>query len=215
MPVEPIRFAEFQKGIAPLWYADSDPASIPIYNNPYQIIAYPEAEQRHRVIFLPVRYSEDGVVKGYSSVYNISDSILRVRGIYVLPEHRGKGVGHRMMREMVDLWPKTFYRVVGFWRENSYARFMRHSGMKIVPGTDWIWSEFSKVNMRMLYWDRAERPTESNLGCNRFFIRENLYRFGFGGRFNLNREWTDEEWSTFVAQNRGNYEPLGINLDFE
>jgi GNAT superfamily N-acetyltransferase len=213
--IEVIPFGSFQQGIAPLWYADDRPQDIPIYNNPYRIIQYPVMEQHCRVLYFPIRYIENGETKCYSSIYNISDSVIRIRGIFVLPEHRGHGVGHRMIDEMVNLFPSTFHRVVGFWREDSYERFVQHSRMSIVPGTDWIWSEFSKVNMRFLYRDRGRRPSPDDLAANRSFIDDNLAEHGFGGRMNLGRSWSDDEWVEFVSANEGTYPDLKIDLDFQ
>jgi GNAT superfamily N-acetyltransferase len=212
--IEVIPFSSFQRGIAPLWYADEAPENIPIYNNPYRIIAYPVDEQASRVLYYAVRYSEDGVTKCYSSVYNISDTVLRIRGIYVLPDHRGVGAGHRMVNEMVNLFPETFHRVVGFWREDSCERFIEHSRMSIVPGTDWIWSEFSKVNMRFLYRDRGPRPSADQVEANRVFIQQRVGEHGFGGRMNLDRKWSNEEWRDFVTTHQGSYPDLGIDLHF-
>lgn len=209
--IESITFEQFQHGIAPLWHTD-DPSSIPIYNNPYRIIQYSRNDQPHRMLVRCVRYIEDGEIKGYSSIYNISDAILRIRGIYVLPEHRSKGVGHRIWREMVDLFPASFYRVVGFWRESSYARFIEHSKMQIVPGTGWIWSEFSQTEMKMLYWDRGPKPDD--LFANRAFIDANLPEFGMGGTANLNVHWTDAKWADYIAIHEGSYPDLNVNLDF-
>lgn len=203
--IESISFAEFQNGIAPLWQA-SDPSSIPIYNNPYHIIQYTPDQIPQRMLYRCVQYLHDGEVAGYSSIYNISDTILRIRGIYVLPQFRGKGIGHQMWKQMADLFPQSFYRVVGFWRESSYQRFIEYSNMQIVPNTDWIWSDFSKVRMKFLYYDRGE-PAD-NIG----YLRDNLAQYGLGGSCNLKGE---RDWGQYIQTHAGNYPDLNIDLDFK
>lgn len=209
-----IPFSEWQVGIAPLWSMEDRPHEIPIINNPFQIIQYPLADWPEKVCFLPIEYSEDGVVKGYTSMYNISDSVLRIRGIYVLPEHRGQGVGHRMWQEAATAYPETFYRVTGFWREDSAPKFIQHSGMTIVPATGWIWSDFSKVNMRFLYKDRRARPNGYELLVNQDFLREMAPQYGYGGSNNLNKTWTKEEWLEFAEPHAYAYKNTGLPINF-
>lgn len=209
-----ISWADFQKGIAELWKSD-DPDTIPIINNPFRIIQYGVEEMRDRICFFPCAIvDQDENIACYTSIYNISDTTLRVRGIWVHPSYRGRGVGHKAWQMATTLFPPSFNRVVGFWREDSAPRFIEHSGMKIVPGTDWFWSDYSGVNMRMLYLDRGPKPGDYGTGLNRSFIEESLDEFGFGGRNNLNRTWTDAEWLEFAQADALSYEDKGIDLSF-
>lgn len=209
-----ISFPKWQEGIAPLWRVD-DPTTIPIINNPFQIISYELKDWPKKILFFPIRYWEEGVVKGYTSVYNISDTVLRIRGIYVLPEYRGQGVGHRMWKAACGYFPKSFYRVVGFWREDSAPRFIEHSGMSIVPGTEWLWSEYSQVNMRFLYWDRGPKPHVTGLFQNRTFIRRYISSHGYGGRNNLNTTWSDDEWLDYASPNAFRYDDAKLKYNFK
>lgn len=211
--LEIITWSDFQKGIAPLW--KTTPDLIPIFNNPYHIIQYPKHMWHTSIILFPVCYKVDDVPVAYSCVYNLSDTVIRTRGIFVLEEHRGKGYGHKIQKAQWDLFPKTFHRAFGFWREDSAPRFLKYSEMKIVPGTDWIWSEFSKVNMRFLYWDRRDtKPSDTEREHNNNFIAENKDKFSFGGTNNLNVNWDLDKWDSYFDTHQGNYEDLQINLNF-
>jgi GNAT superfamily N-acetyltransferase len=209
-----IPFSEFQQGIAPLWRNESDPTSIPIYNNPYGIFRYDDLEQRDRVIFNGVKFTEtpDGPPLAYSSIYNISPNILRIRGIYVLPEFRNRGIGHRLVSDFWSLFPNSFNRIVGFWRDDSYERFMQHSKMKIVPNTDWFWSSYTGVRMKMLYCDNPDGVRDDNMSDK--FITQNHDMWGFGGEQNLNKIWTDQEWRDYIAGLNVAYPPVPLDLNY-
>lgn len=209
--IQVIPWCDFQEGIAPLWKADV-PTNIPILNNPYQIIQYPLEQWRDDILYFPCRYVENGEVMAYTSIYNLGDRITRIRGIYVLPGYRGKGVGHKIGRMAANLFPMAFFRTVGFWREDSAPRFIEHSKMSIVPGTDWIWSDFSQVQMRFLYRDRCTRRPTTRV--NREFIERHRSKYSLGGSNNLDRTWTDDEWEAFARPAAEAYAPLGIDLDF-
>lgn len=187
--------------------------TIPIVNNPYRVIQYDLLSARNKVCFFPIEYSEDGIVKGYNSIYNISDSVLRFRGIYVLPEHRGKGVGHRMCEETVEVFPKSFYRVIGFYKEGGVQRFLDHGGMKEAPVSP-LWSEFSQTHLKILYRDRHPKPNEREVGINRLFLNHNWPTYGFGGSNNMRRTWSDDEWSEFAGNDFNHYPDERISLDW-
>jgi GNAT superfamily N-acetyltransferase len=212
--LEVISWSEFQKGISPLWNSD-DPDTIPIFNNPYNIIQYPVEYWHEKIIYFPCKYLVDNTVVGYVSIYNLSDTHIRPRGIYILPEYQNKGLGHRMQIAAWDLFPKTFYRAFIWSREHNVERFMKHSNMCRVPGATNIWSNFSKLYMSMLCSDRGPKPTQDEIKNNINFINENKTKFSFGGSNNLNVEYSLEEWQQYFATHKGNYTDLQINLDFE
>ena len=166
------------------------------------------------IILFPVKYVVDGVTVAHTCVYNIDDTLIRTRGIYVEADYRGKGYGHKIQQAQWDLFPKTFFRAFGFWREDSAPRFQKYSEMQIVPGTDWIWSDFSKVNMRFLYTQRGERPTNDEISQNKEFIAKHRDQYSLGGTNNLNVNWDIMEWEKYFETHKGNYEDLQFNLNF-
>ena len=211
--IEVIPWKDFQVGVAPLWKTEN-PVDIPIVNNPYRIIHYAFDDWKSKIVYFPCRFRcpETKDVLGYTSIYNLSDTVVRIRGIYVLPEHRGKGVGHKMWQAASDLFPEGFHRTVGFWREDSAPRFIEHSQMSIIPGTDWFWSDFSQVNMRFLYRDRG-RQTDDHT-ANRLFLEYKHEEFGLGGTNNLNRSWSSDEWREGFGHHETAYRDGMVNLDF-
>jgi hypothetical protein len=209
MRLEVISWEEFQVGIAPLWRSD-DPTNIPILNNPYRIIQYPLGEWPEQILYYPCKLVVGDRDVAWTSIQNISPDVTRIRGIYVKEGERGLGYGHVIAKLAQDLFPSGFYRSVGFWREDSAPRFIAHSNMSIVPGTDWFWSDFSQVRMRMLYRDRGRRLND--LTPNRLFIEINRETYGLGGTNNLNRAWTEEEWHRYADRAADAYPDVGINV---
>ena len=115
--LEIINWSDFREGIAPLW--KTDPNTIPIFNNPYHIIQYPQHLCHNSIVLFPVCYKVDGKPVAYSCVYNLSDTVIRTRGIFVLEEHRGKGYGHKIQKAQWDL-------IWGSWKISSW---WLHGGM--------------------------------------------------------------------------------------
>ena len=211
--IELIPWEDFQRGIAPLWNQTS-PSTIPIFNNPYGIIQYEECDWHEKIIYFPARYLLDNEVVGYISIYNLSDCHIRPRGIYILPEFRGKGLGHRMQRAAWDLFPKTFYRAFIWSREENVERFSKHSGMSIVPGGSNIWSEFSQLYMFFMYADRSSKPSDSDIKNNIEFIEAHKDQYSLGGTNNLNVVWNSDTWSKYFTEHKGNYVQLNLGLNF-
>ena len=202
----------FQEGIAPLWKVI--PNTIPIFNNPYSIIQYDESVWHTDIVYFPAKYVVDGKTVGYISIYNLSDMHIRPRGIYILPEYRGQGLGHEMQTAAWDLFPKSFYRAFIWSREENVERFSQHSNMKIVPGGSNVWSEFSKLYMFFMYADRDQYPTDEQIQNNKQFIKDNFEQYSLGGVNNLNVSWSVTEWSKYFKEHQGNYIDLEINLNF-
>lgn len=207
-----ISWSEFCEGIAPLW--KTEPSQIPIINNPFNIIQFPKERWHTDIILFCVKWVEDGEDAAFTCVYNISNTFIRTRGIFVKEEFRGKGIGHKMQQAQWDLFPVSFYRAFGFWREDSAPRFQAYSDMKIVPGTDWLWSDFSQVNMRFLYKDRGPEATEDDIVLNRNFIELNRDKYSFGGTNNLNVDWSQDQWLEYFEIHEGNYHQLSCDLAF-
>lgn len=207
-----IPWTEFQPAIAPIWNVD-DPTTVPILNNPYRVISYALEEWPTRIVHFPYRYVENGKVVGYTSLYNVSDDTVRTRGVYVLKESRGNGVARRMLEAGMNLFPDGFRRLVGFFREANVEKFKRTCDMKEFPGTDWFWSTYQQIRIRMLYWDRPNISV-IDLDENRQFVQDNLAEHGFGGTNNLNRKWSPEEWLEYATPHAWTYEDGKINLKF-
>ncbi len=210
-PMEIIPWKDFQAAIAPMWGIE-DAASIPIINNPYRVISYPVEEWPTKVLHYPLRFVEDGQTKGYTCVYNVSDTVVRIRGIYILPEFRGSGAGMRMTQAALGMFPIGFNRLIGFFKETTAQKFIDHCGFKPFPNADWLWSEYQQIRLRAMYWDRGVIPSKPI--ANRKFIDSELDRFGFGGTNNLNTEWTVEEWIEYATPHVTAYREVGLSLRF-
>lgn len=206
-----IKWNEFQKGIAPLWNS-SNPETIPIFNNPYGIIQYDKSHWKD-IIYFPCEYVVDDIIVGYISIYNLSDTHVRPRGIYIKPEHRGKGLGHMMQKDCWDLFPKSFYRAFIWSRAENLERFCKHSNMYILPGGGNIWSEFGQDFQYFLYNERAPFPNDISMEYNINFLKENHKQFSLGGTNNLDVSWSDEQWYKYFDTHKGNYQELNLNLD--
>lgn len=211
--LELIPWSDFQKGIAPLW-GQTDPTTIPIFNNPYGIIQYPESEWSDKILYFPARYIMDNTVVGYISIYNLSDCHIRPRGIYILPEFRGKGLGHRMQKAAWDLFPLSFYRAFIWSREENIEKFSKYSNMNIVPGGSSIWSEFSQLYMFFMYADRSAKPDANDIKHNVDFIKKHKEQYSLGGTNNLNVVWNNQDWSKYFTEHKGNYVQLNLELNF-
>lgn len=206
-----ISWKEFQKGIAPLWNSNN-PDTIPIFNNPYGIIQYPRNLWKD-IIYFPCKYVIDDKIIGYISIYNLSDMHIRPRGIYILPEFRGRGHGHLMHKACWDLFPQTFYRAFIWSRAENLERFCKHSNMYILPGGGNIWSEFGQDFQYFLYNERSTFPDQYQIKQNKKFLKSNRRKYSLGGTNNLNVSWSDNEWLDYFETHKGNYQELNLDLD--
>lgn len=192
--IEIIPWSDFQNEIAEMWGVDN-PISIPIINNPYRVIDYPLEQWRDEMLYFPIAFSEEGIIKGFTMFYNVSNSVIRVRGIYIKPEYRGAGAGHRMVEQgWNELFPASFTRLIGFYREEGVERFLRHGGMKVLEGSPKLWSDFSATHLRVLYRDRDDDKSTTSAD----FIREHRARFSAGGANNLATAWSASAWAEFA-----------------
>lgn len=207
-----INWKEFQKGIAPLWNS-TNPKTIPIFNNPYGIIQYDRMQWKD-IIYFPCKYVIDNITVGYISIYNLSDTHIRPRGIYIKPAYRGRALGHKMQQDCWDLFPKSFYRAFIWSRAENIERFCKHSKMNIVPGGGNIWSEFGQDFQYFLYNDRAPFPNKEDIQNNIDFLKRHQNEYSLGGTNNLNVSWTDGQWNDYFQTHKGNYQELHLNLDF-
>ena len=206
-----INWKEFQKGIAPLWNS-TNPKTIPIFNNPYGIIQYDKSQWKD-IIYFPCEYVVDDIIAGYISIYNLSDTHIRPRGIYIKPEFRGKGLGHMMQKACWDLFPKSFYRAFIWSRAENLERFCKHSDMFILPGGGNIWSEFGQDFQYFLYNERAPYPNDIDIEYNINFLKNHHTKYSLGGTNNLDVSWDDKEWYDYFDTHKGNYQELNLDLD--
>jgi GNAT superfamily N-acetyltransferase len=200
-----IRWSEFCEGMADHWHT-KQPETIPIWNNPFGIVQYPRERWAKDILCFPCAWVEDGVTKGYTSVYNISDTVLRTRGVYVLPAYRGNGIGPKMMRASWDLFPNAFSRVVEWFKESD----SHWHSMKAVPGTALEWSSFSKCTLALLYADREPRAFRTT--SSERFIAENRGLVGLNGHYNM--QGAIEDFDAYFDAHRGNYPIRKFDLNF-
>ena len=209
--LEIINWEEFQKGIAPLWNS-TNPDTIPIFNNPYGIIQYDQSDWKN-IIYFPCKYVINEKAVGYISIYNLSDIHIRPRGIYILPEHRGKGLGHMMQKACWDLFPESFYRAFIWSRAENLDRFCKHSNMFVLSGGSNIWSEFGQSFQYFLYNERGPYPNDTGIEYNKNFLKNHHKEYSLGGTNNLDVDWSDEQWNTYFQTHKGNYQELELDLD--
>lgn len=177
-------------------------------NNPFGIIRYTLEELSERSCFFPIVIKADDEPVAYTGIQSISDRHTRIRGIYVLPKWRGKGIGYFAREAAESMFPSCFSRSFGFYRENRVDQFLR-SGMREVPGLSWFWSQHSEVRMKLLYRDM---PNKNDMPLNDF-LEMNLPIFGLRGSNNSNGS-SQEEWLVENAPHYDWYPKEVISLDF-
>ncbi|MFO0294602.1 MAG: GNAT family N-acetyltransferase [Rhodospirillales bacterium] len=133
-----LRFQEldletWSREIAPLWHMEGAAAAIPPTVNGHGQLQYCGAELARRVRFVPLAAELDGARVAWTSIYNISDQGLRLRGIYVQAQWRSNGIGRALVDEAIGRWPKQWDRVFLYARGENVARYRRW-GFEIVPG---------------------------------------------------------------------------------
>jgi len=145
-----IPFSLWQREIAPLWFKEGSHHSIlPILNGHGQM-QYVGRELFNRILLFPVCAEYEGERIGWTSVYNISDTALRIRGIYVLPEFRSNGVGKSMVNFALNLWPDCWTDCFMYSRSSNIERYRR-----------WGFEVVSPFSMRS--FDEEKIPGESGI----------------------------------------------------
>jgi GNAT superfamily N-acetyltransferase len=122
---EVIPFAQWRSAIAPLWNMEGAVERIPATVNGHGQLRYVGRELFERVLFFPIAARHVGRQVGWTSIYNISDEALRVRGIYVLPELRSYGIGRRLVSFAESLWPRSFASTLIYARASNIERYRR------------------------------------------------------------------------------------------
>ena len=128
-----IDFELWRREIAPLWHMEGAVHLVAPLVNGYGQLQYCGREIHARVRHVPLAAELDGTRIAWTSIYNISDEALRLRGIYVLPEWRSNGVGRSLVAHAISLWPRRFGRVFLYARLGNVGRYRRW-GFEVVPG---------------------------------------------------------------------------------
>src|SRR5262245_8640873 len=128
-----IPFSEWRLQIAPLWLMTGSYHFIHQVPDSYGQMQYVGRELFTRVILFPIAAELEGERVGWTSVYNISDDAVSVRGIYVLPECRSSGIGVTMVNYAMSLWPSPWHRCFMYARSSNVQRYERW-GFTVVPG---------------------------------------------------------------------------------
>lgn len=132
--LETIPFEKWREKIWPLWPQARFPEEISPIDNTYGIMTYVGREIFEKVLLFPIEMKLDGKAIGWTSIYNISDEDVRIRGLYVLPEFRGRGLGYRLCDHAISLWPEPWRRCFGFWRTTAFPSLEKNWGLRRCPG---------------------------------------------------------------------------------
>ncbi len=145
-----IPFDEWRRMIATLWLMDGSYGFIPPIINGYGQMQYCGKEVFRRIVLFPIAAEYEGEQVGWTSIYNISDEAVRVRGIYVLPEFRSSGVGFRMSNYAMSLWPAPWKYCFMYARSSNLDRYLRW-GFTVPPAH------------KMRTWDYGRRMNEGQI----------------------------------------------------
>jgi GNAT superfamily N-acetyltransferase len=126
-------FAQWRCEIAPLWHMEGSAHLITPLVNGFGQLQYAGPELPARVRFVPLAAELDGTRIAWTSIYNISDQALRLRGIYVEPQWRSNGIGRALVSHAIGLWPASWDRVFLYARLPNVERYRRW-GFTIVSG---------------------------------------------------------------------------------
>lgn len=127
----------WRKAMTELWPWNYDHRWIPLFNNPYGMVQYLGSEVFDRVLMFPVEARVDGEPAGWTCIYNVSDTHVRIRGVYVKPEFRGMGIAPQMLDYACSLWPEPWHTCIGYYRTDTLEHFKRVWGLEEMPGAGW------------------------------------------------------------------------------
>lgn len=134
---EIIDFDDWRQRIQPLWPWNTDWHWIPIINNPYGMIQYAGSDVFKRVITFPVMCTVNGTPAAYTNIYNISDTHVRIRGIYVEPEFRGKRLVGPMLDWACSKFPEPWHTAIGYYRNTNVDYFLKVWFDERMPDYGW------------------------------------------------------------------------------
>jgi GNAT superfamily N-acetyltransferase len=125
-------FQEWRREISPLWLMEGNHKAIPQILNGHGQMQFVGQEFFSRILLFPIATEYEGERVAWTSIYNISDSALRVRGIYVQPEFRSNGIGRAMVNYAIGLWPSAWRTCYMYSRASNVERYKRW-GFDVVP----------------------------------------------------------------------------------
>lgn len=85
-----------------------------------------------------------GKIAGVNSCHNTGDLIVRSRGLWVLPEYRGQGIGQELLNYNFAWAKLRGYRAV--WSYPKQAAFSTYQSVGFGAQSDWITDEAGNVN---------------------------------------------------------------------
>jgi GNAT superfamily N-acetyltransferase len=156
-----IPFARWRREIAPLWSMEGGEKYISPTIDGFDQMQYVGKERFRSVLCFPIEAELDGERVGWTSIFNISDEALRVRGIYVLPDRRSRGVGYAMVMHAIGLWPLPWRWVYMYARQANIERFLK-------------WGFVPAPLHRSRTWENAAVPNPSEILLMRKAIRQDV-----------------------------------------
>lgn len=137
------------------------------YHEPYMPLRELQKEMSEMTFF---GYREEGRLVGVAGYQQIVDVTL-VRHVYVLPGYQRKGIGERLLNEIMRV-ANTQRILVGTWTTATWAiRFYEKNGFKLLPDKDQLLRK---------YWKIPERQIETSIvlgvekSSRRGFLNEKL-----------------------------------------
>jgi GNAT superfamily N-acetyltransferase len=130
--IRTLPFAEWRRDISPLWAMEGSYRFIQRTIGGSGQMQYVGRERLRRVLLFPIVAELDHQAVGWTSVFNISDEAVRVRGIYVLPGFRSSGIGRKMVNYALGRWPLPWRTAFMYAREANVERYLRW-GFALAP----------------------------------------------------------------------------------
>jgi GNAT superfamily N-acetyltransferase len=136
-----IPFAEWRTGISPLWMKSGAERLIPHVIDGAGQLQYMGRERLNSIVVFPIAAEFEGQLVAWTSVYNISDEAVRIRGIFVQPEFRANGVGYEMVKYAMSLWPDPWKYCFMYARKGNIERYERWGFTKAPQAELRTWDE--------------------------------------------------------------------------
>ena len=156
------RHAGSQLAKCPLGLPLQNHRQISLFSNTQGQVQYHGREIFARMLCIPVVASWDGRDIAWTMTNNISDTVIRARNTYVLPEMRGRGVGRAILDYAISLWPYPWQTCMTLVEESNRA-FYERAGFTAAAGFVARNQDFG--------WDQPVREFERYLPMVRTFNR--------------------------------------------